>query len=272
MSIIEKIDTQVREYFTPISLHELNHKAAMLTRLDNKYVVRDVVLSKLLPSFAEHFDILEINHKRRFSYDTCYFDDAQLSCYFNHHNGRRRRIKVRTRRYQDAGLCFVEAKIKDIRGVTVKRRMPHRLEHHGQIDQQAHEYVAQLYREFYEEEFTLDLQVQLEMSYERITLVAKHGHERMTIDTNLCFFKGDSAFVVSPDVFVVETKSRNANGIADAILRSAHQHPINKCSKYCLGLCITQQVERINNFMPALRKLGVLDSITQRRKKVAAPC
>ncbi len=268
MSIIEKFDSQLHELFTPISLNELNQKASMLTRLDNKYVVRDAVLNNLLHRFSEHFDILEIDQKRVFYYDTCYFDDAQLSCYFNHHNGRRQRIKVRTRKYIDTGLCFIEAKIKDIRGVTVKRRLPCQLDKHGQIDAQAQDYIAQLYREFYEKEFTLHLQVQLEMTYQRITLVAKNGQERMTIDTNICFFQNQKAIALSPHVFIVETKSRNANGIADAILRSAHQHPINKCSKYCLGLCITQQVARINNFMPALRKLGALESLAKRNKEI----
>lgn len=268
MSIIEKFDSQLHELFTPIGLNELNRRASMLTRLDNKYVVRDAVLNKILQQLSHHFDILEIDQKRIFYYDTCYFDDEQLSCYFNHHNGRRQRIKVRTRKYIDTGLCFIEAKIKDIRGVTVKRRLPCQVDKHGQIDVFAQEYIAQLYREFYKKEFTLDLQVQLEMSYQRITLVAKNGHERMTIDSNICFFKGTKAITLSPHILIVETKSRNANGIADSILRSVHQHPINKCSKYCLGLCITRQVERINNFMPALRKLGVLDSLTKRHKEV----
>lgn len=268
MSTIEKFDSQLHELFTPISLNELNRKASMLTRLDNKYVVRDAVLHNLLQHFAEHFDILEIDQKRIFYYDTCYFDDARLSCYFNHHNGHRQRIKVRTRKYVDAGLCFIEAKIKDIRGVTVKRRLPCQLDKHGKIDVHTQDYVAQLYREFYEKEFTLNLQVQLEMTYRRITLVAKNGQERMTIDSDICFYQDGKATALAPQVFIVETKSRNANGVADAILRSAHQHPISKCSKYCLGLCITQQVKRINNFMPALRKLGVLESLAKRNKEV----
>lgn len=268
MSIIERFDQGLLplpsvahllfELFTPISLEALNQKASMLTRLDNKYIVRAPVLQQALPSLAEHFDILEIAQKRIFHYDTCYFDDELLSCYFNHHNGRRQRIKVRTRKYSDAGLCFIEAKIKDIRGVTVKKRIACDPDRHGAIDSDARDYIASLYRDFYQKEFTLALQPQLNMSYQRITLVAKQGHERLTLDTNISFIKNGRVSSLAEDIFIVESKSRNGNGQADALLRSLHQHPSKGCSKYCLGLCITQGVGKINNFMPALRKLGVL--------------
>ncbi|HWV15392.1 MAG TPA: polyphosphate polymerase domain-containing protein [Cellvibrio sp.] len=268
MSIIEKFDPCLLatssvapllfELFAPISLDDLNQKASMLTRLDNKYIVRKPVLKQALPSLAKHFDILEIEQKRIFHYDTCYFDDELLSCYFNHHNGRRQRIKVRTRKYSDAGLCFIEAKIKDIRGITVKKRIACDPDRHGAIDQGARDYIANLYRDFYQKDFDLTLQPQLHMSYQRITLVAKQGHERLTLDTNIRFVKNGRVSSLAEDIFIVESKSRNGNGQADALLRSLHQHPSKGCSKYCLGLCITQGVEKINNFMPALRKLGVL--------------
>jgi len=260
MSTIEKFEQQLFTLFDSVSLDELNHKASMLTRLDNKYVVQAPVLEQLLARLARHFDVLDIAGKRLFTYDTCYFDDEQLSCYFSHHNGRRQRIKVRTRNYQDAGLCFIEAKIKDIRGVTVKKRLPYTPEKHGTLNNDARNFITQLYRDFYQKDFSQQLEPQLNMRYKRITLVAKDGRERMTIDTDIRFFKDGCEFALSQQVFIVETKSRNANGLADAILRSYHQHPSNKCSKYCLGLCVTQQVGRINNFMPVLRKLGVLAS------------
>ena len=268
MSIIEKFDpratelaeTPLTDLFQAITLEALNHKAAMLTRLDNKYIVRAEALTHLLPILAQHFDILEIDQKRIFTYDTCYFDDDQLSCYFNHHNSHRQRIKVRTRKYTDAGLCFIEAKIKDIRGVTVKKRLACALVNHGRIDAQAQDYIAGLYREFYQKDFSLELRPQLNMSYQRITLVAKNGSERLTLDRGMRFTHKGSDIALAPDLFIIETKSRNGNGHADSILRSFHQHPTKKCSKYCIGLCVTQQVQRINNFMPALRKLGALSN------------
>ncbi|HET7267280.1 MAG TPA: VTC domain-containing protein, partial [Oleiagrimonas sp.] len=73
------------EPFRSISLAELNAKADMLQRRDNKYVVSGRVLEQAMDELAQYFDILEIDGKRDFTYDTCYFDDAEHSSYFNHH-------------------------------------------------------------------------------------------------------------------------------------------------------------------------------------------
>ena len=103
----------------------------MFERLDNKYVVREAVLRRALPELARHFDILEMDGKRAFTYETCYFDDEQRTNYFDHHRRRRQRFKVRIRSYTDAGLCFVEVKLKDKRGITVKKRMRYAPEKYG---------------------------------------------------------------------------------------------------------------------------------------------
>src|SRR5690606_29225387 len=104
--------------FAPLSLDQLNQKAAMLERLDNKYVVRAEVLQEAIKALAARFDILDMDGMRAFTYETCYFDDEALHSYFDHHQGRRRRCKVRVRKYSDAQLCFVEVKLKDKRGLT----------------------------------------------------------------------------------------------------------------------------------------------------------
>jgi hypothetical protein len=94
-------------------------------RLDNKYVVQGPVLARAVAEFAAHFDVLEIDGQRAFTYETCYFDGAERRSDHDHHQGRRQRMKVRVRRYVDAGLCFLEVKLKDRRGTTVKKRMPY---------------------------------------------------------------------------------------------------------------------------------------------------
>lgn len=244
--------------FTPISLAELNHKAAMLERLDNKYLVRESVLREALPELARHFDVLDIDGKRAFTYDTCYFDDADHHSYFDHHQGRRRRCKVRVRRYNDAQLCFVEVKLKDRRGQTIKKRMPYALDKYGTLDELAHAHVHSCYQGLYGQAFEHQLQPVIEMRYHRITLVAREGGERMTIDAKLRFRAGERCLDAASDVLVIETKSANGNGLADKILRALHQHPTNGCSKYCVGMAALQAVQRHNKFLPALRKLDVL--------------
>lgn len=244
--------------FTPISLPALNAKAAMLERLDNKYVVRESVLREALAELALHFEVLEIDGKRAFTYETCYFDDVGLHSYYDHHQGRRRRCKVRVRKYTDAQLCFVEVKLKDKRGITVKKRLDYTVDKYGMLDKEACEHVDRCYRDLYGEAFRYTLKPVIEMRYQRVTLVAREGGERMTIDGKLLFTSGKHSCCTNPDVFVVETKSANGNGIADKILRALHQHPTSRCSKYCVGMAALQAVERHNKFLPALRKLDIV--------------
>jgi VTC domain len=267
MFTTENSDAWLARAFAPIGLPELNAKAAMLERIDNKYVVRAEVLAQAVAPLAWRFDVLEIDGKRNFTYETCYFDDAERRCYFDHHQGRRQRAKVRVRKYLDAGLCFVEVKLKDKRGTTIKKRMRYALEKYGTLDAQAVAHVHEAYRDLYERDFEHALEPSLEMTYQRLTLVAKEGGERMTIDGGIRFHAGAEVCSTEGDVFVVETKSASGNGIADKVLRSLHQHPTNGCSKYCVGMSLTGAVQRNNRFLPALRKLGVAPPPVQETRR-----
>lgn len=256
MSTIANTDDRLEWAFAPISLDTLNAKAAMLERLDNKYVVGAAVLRRAAPEVAMHFDVLEIDGCRTFTYETCYFDDPDRQSYFDHHQGRRRRAKVRIRRYVEAGLCFVEVKLKDKRGATIKKRLPYDPAKFGLLDDTALEYVHRVYFDQYRQEFPYELSRVIDMSYVRMTLVAKEGGERMTIDGQLRFFAPGSSHAVRDDRYILETKSANGNGLADRVLRKLHQHATKNCSKYCTGIAILNQATKHNKFLPALRKLG----------------
>jgi len=242
----------------PIGLDALNAKAAMLERLDNKYVVRADALKAAMADLAPLFDVLEIDGRRAFTYETCYFDDADLRSYFDHHQGRRQRMKVRVRRYVDAALCFVEVKLKDKRGITVKKRLPYDPAKFGTLDAQALAHVSRCHQDQYGSPFDRPLTPVLQMSYRRTTLVARAGGERMTIDSEIRFLAGPDSFGPDEGVFIVETKSAHGHGIADAVLRRHHQHPTRSCSKYCVGMSATGNVQRFNRFRPALKRLGVM--------------
>lgn len=244
--------------FRPIGLDALNANAAMLERLDHKYVVRAEVLREIAGELAEHFDVLEIDGRRSFTYDTCYFDDAERRSYFDHHQGRRRRMKVRVRRYVEAAQCYVEVKLKDRRGITVKKRMAYPLHKYGTLDDAGVAHVRRSHEAQYGIPFERALEPVLQMSYRRTTLVAKAGGERMTIDSRIRFGDDDSATALDEALFIVETKSAHGHGVADAILRRHHQHPSKGCSKYCVGMSATGSVERCNRFRPVLARLGLL--------------
>jgi hypothetical protein len=242
--------------FGTISLDGLNSKAAMLERLDQKYIIPAARLRPAFDAFRDIFDVLEIGGKRAFTYATRYFDDPEQRGYYDHHQGRRKRCKVRVRNYVDAGFSYLEVKLKDKRDVTVKKRLrvAGPLE---QLDETCTAFIDRCHNEIYGVPLGRPLHPVIGMQYERITLVAKEGGERMTIDTRLDFFAGDLAREVSPDMFIVETKSAKGNGIADAILRSLHVHPTERCSKYCIGMAALGQVNRANRFLPALKRLSL---------------
>ena len=249
--------TNALAHFTPINLEQLNGKAAMLVRLDNKYIVPEARLRPALEAFTDHFDVLEIDGRRAFTYVTRYYDDPELRGYYDHHQGRRKRCKVRVRNYVDAGFSFLEVKLKDKRQITIKKRLE--IVAPGlELDPAGHDFVESCYAGLYAEPFAKTLQPVIQMRYERITLVAKEGGERMTIDTALEFHTANSIRIVDPTRFIIETKSASGNGIADKFLRALHLHPTKRCSKYCIGMAATGQVERRNRFLPALRRLDLL--------------
>jgi hypothetical protein len=245
--------------FSPVSLDTLNAKAEMLDRLDNKYIVPGHQLQCVFAALTAFFDVLEIDGKRAFTYSTRYFDDAERRSYYDHHQRRRKRGKVRVRHYADAGLSFLEVKLKEQRASTTKRRL--RVENPlTSLDGRCMAFVDICYRESYDEAFVKPLQSAVLVHYQRITLVAKAGGERLTVDMQLGFQANDASPLVSSELFIVETKSAHGHGIADRILRALHVQPTKHVSKYCIGMVATGQISRCNGFLQALRRLELVDS------------
>ena len=246
--------------FGTISLEGLNSKAAMLERLDNKYIVPADRLLPAFQAFGELFDVLEIDGKRAFTYATDYFDDPEVRGYYDHHQGRRKRCKVRIRNYVDAGFSYLEVKLKDVRDATVKKRLklaqPAR-----SLCAESLAFIDACHAELYGRPLGRHLMPVIGMEYERITLVAREGGERMTIDTRMAFRAANTQRAAGPDMFILETKSARGNGIADKILRAEHLHPTNSCSKYCVGMAALGLVDRHNRFLPAMRKLRLGDAV-----------
>ncbi len=255
--------------FDTITLQGLNAKAAMLERLDNKYIVPADRLLPAFRTFADHFDVLEINGKRSFIYATQYHDDAATQSYLDHHQGRRKRCKVRVRTYVDAGFSYLEVKLKDLRNITIKKRL--RLDHAATIlSPDALAFINACHTDIYGTPLGRCLQPVISMRYARITLVAKDGGERMTIDTNLAFHTDAVERHAAPGHFILETKSARGNGLADRILRSQHMHPTKQCSKFCMGMAALGMVERHNRFLPALKKLQVFEQPLLQRATLPA--
>lgn len=251
----ESISANLIAGFEAIALRELAARAALMERADNKYIVGRSTLEALLSRLRDDFTVLEIDGRRRFTYETCYFDGSRRESYFDHLRGRRKRSKVRIRHYLDTNLCFLEIKLKDKRGGTIKKRVPYNMEKFGELDHEALNYIDRTYLEAYRRPFPLQLQRTLDVRYQRMCLVSKTGAERVTIDGGISFSTDSDSRRVSDDTFVIEVKSAKGNGTADKILRRVYQHPTQNCSKYCVGMSIMNAGLKRNLFQPALRKL-----------------
>jgi VTC domain len=257
------------EQYSPIGLEALNGKAAMLERIDNKYIMPAHALKPALEAMSGRFDVLDIDGRRAFAYATGYFDDAERRGYYDHHQRRRKRCKARVRHYLDAGFSYFEVKLNEQRSTTAKHRMKVRTPFSG-LDEGCMDFVRSCYRDSYGDEFDKLLVPVIRIEYERITLVAREGGERLTIDTAIQFHAAHCSQAAAPDMFIVETKSARGNGIADKIFRALHLQPTRRVSKYCIGMAVTGQVVRHNGFLPALRKLQLVEAGSSAFPQLAA--
>jgi hypothetical protein len=255
MSTTKMLRERLFMVFNPISLEEVNRKAALLQRKDNKYLVPVGLFVDVLRDAADAFEVLTIADQRIFAYSTMYYDDANYQCYLDHHNGRRLRVKVRERLYEQSNQKFLEVKLKSKRKSTVKHRFNTRIESSNTLTSEKEDFVKEKYATHYSRDLNMSLIYSLAMRYNRFTLVSKHSSERVTVDSQLCFIGKSSLTTISDDQLIVEVKSRNGSGVFDKLLRKNGVRPKKKLSKYCLGLCLTDKPVRNNNFLKPMRDL-----------------
>ncbi|MGH2941318.1 MAG: VTC domain-containing protein [Solirubrobacteraceae bacterium] len=65
----------------PVSLDELDARAALRRRVDAKYVVPRERLAGVIDRVAECYEVLEIDGLRVFSYESVYLDTPDLRCF-----------------------------------------------------------------------------------------------------------------------------------------------------------------------------------------------
>ncbi len=238
-----------------ISLAELNVRAPLLDRAEHKYVVDERDLPGVLDELRPFFDVLEIDGIDDFTYDTVYFDTVERMTYRQHAQGRRRRVKIRSRRYVDTpDLCFFEVKLKGQRGRTIKERMPYAPADHGTVTADAAAFVESAVERTYGEPFPHRIVPSLAMRYRRRTLVGREAPERVTIDRSLQFtHPAHQRGVRATAPAIIEVKSPDGRGIADRVIRSTGRSP-EPCSKYCVGLNLTDRDLTYNTFNRTLRR------------------
>ena len=248
------IEELIQDY-EPISLEETNKKSRMLKRVDNKYVLRRDELRKILDGLQDDFAVLEIDGVKEFTYSSCYFDD-NFTSYYEHHQGKRLRFKIRQRHYVDSGELYFEVKLKDKRGQTNKERIRCDVFRSPHPDEKCLEMLKAFYRRLYKKEFKLDVSPALIVNCKRCTLVSLAGGERITIDYCLNFDSMTGSNVsIGNDFIIVETKSADGKGKADVLLKKNGIRQAKKLSKYCLGAALTGRVTKYNYFRPNLKRM-----------------
>lgn len=230
--------------FVTISLPEMD-AVALQSRMDTKYLLSVHRLPALLHELAKEYRLLEVGGQRGGLYRTLYFDTPGLQAYYDHHNGRTFRCKVRLREYTSSGACFLEVKNRNGRGGTEKRRIP------------APAMAATLtpgQRAFVASACDLgpDLVPALWNEFTRYTLVHAERIERITLDTGLFFYmEGREARLNG--VCVAELKEgRTGHGSPFAALMRALPSPPMNFSKYCMGTVLLRPGVKYNQFKPAL--------------------
>lgn len=237
----------VLQTFESVSLAEIE-RVKLLNRIDSKYIFHKNVLSEILEEIKPYYHILEINQKRSHSYESLYFDTNDYALYYQHHNGKTNRLKVRYRRYSDTGLVFFEVKKKINNSRTIKYR-----EERLSLNKELQNTDYELFNCFLQKPERLH--DQLWIYFDRITLVRKDFSERLTLDLNLVFQKGELQ-KVNQGLIVAEIK-QDKGSVFSPIVQSFKKRHIaqSNFSKYSVGIASLENVKR-NSFKPVLLKLN----------------
>lgn len=232
--------------FAPVSLEEMDG-VALLDRHDTKYVLSPGALAEVINTLGDGYRVLEIGGVRLHPYHTIYFDTPAFDLYHDHHRGRPRRYKVRSREYACSGASYFEVKAKDKRERTSKVRVstPALVDRISEsesvfLDQHAPAHAR-------------NLSPQLRNDFHRVTLVSTRRPERLTLDLGLRFSANGRVTVLN-GVAIAEVKQ--SSGVHDSefvqAMRARHQHPA-PFSKYCIGAALHYDHLKHNRFGSGLR-------------------
>lgn len=223
----------------PISLEEMDG-VRLMNRVDTKCIFSVDLLNKILIECKDHYSVLYHAGTRSSFYKTLYFDTQELKFYFDHHNGRARRFKVRMRNYTESNLFYLEIKYKKY-GRTDKKRIKAK-EFASVLDKNQNLFLEGITHQ------NFDLKPVIWNNFHRITLVNKRTPERVTIDTNIGFeYHGK---IAGFDRLVIGEIKQERTDYSSPILNLLKKNGIRPSgmSKYCLGIAVMEHDIKQNNF------------------------
>ena len=229
-------------------------EARLTDRIDTKYIVPKTQLPWLLGQLIEQYSVLEIGDRRIFCYDNPYLDTADRSFYRMHHQGKLNRHKVRYRRYVDTRSSFLEIKLKNNIGRTLKSRRP------CPFDSQHIDAASEFLAEHLKPEHRQLEPSQLN-SFRRIALASETFGERVTFDIDLEFTSPCETVSKSlPETCIAELKQlrRTPCSLFARLMRDLGNRP-TPFSKYCIGTALTNPALKSNRFKRQMVKLTKLN-------------
>jgi len=241
------------EALAPITLEEMDG-IKLMNRIDTKYLTTEATLLNILSRAADAgYRVLVTQGMRISPYDSVYYDTPGLRMFYDHHNRRLVRQKIRTREYVNSGAAFLEIKRKNNKGRTKKKRI--RIQDSEMLDFKADvpacEFLAG------HSWFTADeLTPSARTAFQRITLVNPALTERLTIDTCLMFRNYRTKLWVSlQDAVIIELKQdgRAASQMKN-ILLDLRVKPV-RVSKYCIAITLTNPAAKTGRFKEKVRAI-----------------
>lgn len=233
--------------FDPISLKEMD-AVKLMDRTDTKFTFGIEDLSRVLEMVKADYKVLEIEGKRQSVYKTLYYDTENLKMYLHHHNGHLNRYKIRHRTYVDSNVGYLEVKFKNNKGRTIKERIK-KLNTPLQWEKETGDFL--LAKTPFSPEV---LKPALWVNYKRITLVSKNNTERVTIDVDLEFIN-DSIIKNLNNLVIAEVKlDKKSPSVFLSKMKELHIRE-GSISKYCMGVALTKQSVKINNFKEKLQSI-----------------
>jgi len=241
----------------PVALETLIEHAALMQRVDRKYVAPVDAVRDLVNTVRDTHQVLSIDGRRYTTYRTLYFDTDNFTSARDHIQDRRRRWKVRTRLYVEDELHRVEVKTKDNRGNTVKVMGVSHPDHYGVLVGGDRDFVASYLSDFPQIDVR-DLVPAAEVRYKRATLTDLAAGTRVTIDWGLSMHMNSGDVWLDDRFAMVETKGPLVLSGVDKALHELGVRP-RRFSKYVAAASTLTEGIPANGFA-SLRAGGILHS------------
>ena len=264
-----------------ISLADLPDRAQLMRRVDRKFRIGAEHLDLLFRLITPHYNLVQAGTQDSSLYINRYWDGIDRPFFHAHRVRKPRRYKFRQRTYAADGMSFWELKERMATGYTRKTRLEVepslRDEGVSLHDEEAQVALNRLWNRVGMDP-PVGLQPALDIHYKRLSFVHNNGHERLTLDYDLCLSRpiinteqGDDTpqtsslsfpptesteaaqtWLCSRDLYILELKQdRPGPSILDPLRQSRSLQAIS-FSKYYMGSLLWQAHEQNHQAVRAI--------------------